>query len=127
VCAVAIVAAVALGSSEGLSADDSPLQSTPTVTLTPALPPPAPSATPVSPTPVPPGVNVCPQIVNKVPASAISAAIANPRRVSGYNQPLDPGKPVGMFNPPRMWLSIHSYHKPFHPLFNSLEFKIGCP
>ncbi len=104
----------------------SPGQATPTVTLTPALPPPS-SPTAVVPTPTPAGVNVCPQIVNKVPPSAISAAISNPRRVAGYSQPLDDGKPVGMFNPPRMWLSIHSYHKPYHPLFNSLEFKIGCP
>lgn len=126
VCAVTVAITAACLSLADTDAHASPGQATPTATLTPALPPPA-SPTSVAPTPKPPGVNVCPQIVNKVPPSAISAAISNPRRVSGYDQPLDDGKPVGMFNPLRTWLSIHSYHKPYHPLFNSLEFKIGCP
>lgn len=104
-----------------------PLQTTPTPTLTPALPPPPPTPTTVPPTPVPPSVRVCPQIVRRVPAAAINAAIANPGRIGGYNLPRDPGKREGPHNPLRTWLSIHCYHKPYHPLYNSLEFKVGCP
>ncbi len=81
------------------------------------------------PTALPPTGNVCPHILrfNKVPQAAVNAAVANPRAVRGYNQPRDEGKPVGPYNPPRLWLSLHAYSKPYHPLFNSLEYKVGCP
>jgi hypothetical protein len=91
------------------------------------IPPPAPTATSVPPPVTPPSVNVCPQIVKKVPAAAISDALSNPGRVGGYNQPVTPGKPESRANPLRVWLSIHVYAKPYHPLYNSLEFKPGCP
>ncbi len=114
------------------------------VTTTPVLPPPWPTATspgstPVLPTPIATatsaqpsptpasGVQVCPQIVRKVPASVIAAALANPAAISGYNRPLNPSRPAGPMNPLRSWLSIRVYAKPFHPLYNGLEFKAGCP
>ena len=81
-----------------------------------------------TPTTVPPVAgNVCPQILRCVPRQAIDAAVANPRAVRGYNQPRDAGKPLGPFNPPRLWLSIMAYSKPYHPFFNALEYKVGCP
>lgn len=90
--------------------------------------PPVDTPTPL-PTALPPTGNVCPHILrfNKVPLAAINAAVANPRAVRGYNQPRDEGKPVGPYNPPRLWLSLHAYSKPYHPFFNSLEYKVGCP
>lgn len=117
---------------------------TPTLTTTPALPPPWPTATPGLPTPFLPtpvatatsplasptpaaGIGVCPQILKKVPPAAISAALANPSSVSGYLRPLNPSRPEGPMNPLRTWLSVRTYAKPFHPLYNGLEFKVGCP
>jgi hypothetical protein len=100
------------------------------VTATPTIPtnlPPVTTPTAV-PTVVPPVLgNVCPQILRVVPASAINAAVANPRSIRGFNQPRDVGKPESPYNPRRTWLSIHAYSKPFHPIFNSLEYKVGCP
>ncbi len=117
---------------------------TSTLTTTPVLPPPWPTATSPSPSPVLPspiatatsaqpsptpasGIQVCPQIVRRVPAAVISAALANPSAISGYNRPLIPSRPTGPMNPLRTWLSIRTYAKPFHPLYNGLEFKVGCP
>jgi hypothetical protein len=94
-----------------------------TPTLPPTVLPPV-----TTPTAAPPAVgNVCPQILRRVPRQAIDAAVANPRSVHGYNQPRDAGKPLGPFNPPRLWLSIMAYSKPYHPFFNALEYKVGCP
>jgi hypothetical protein len=96
-----------------------------TPTAVPTALPPVDTPTPV-PT-VPPAGNVCPQILRRVPRQAIDAALANPRSVHGYNKPRDMGKPLGPYNPPRLWLSIMAYSKPYHPYFNALEYKVGCP
>ncbi len=133
------VAFVALGATLWLAAAvpalavvGAPAQATATAVPT-ALPPvETPTAPPTVLPPVPtataPAVgNVCPQILRRVPRQAIDAAVANPRAVRGYNQPRDMGKPLGPYNPPRLWLSIMAYSKPYHPFFNSLEYKVGCP
>jgi hypothetical protein len=109
-----------------------PAQATGTPILT-ALPPvdtptPVPTALPPVTTPtVAPAGNVCPQILKLVPAAAINAAVQNPGAVYGFNRVRDPGKPESPFNQRRTWLSIHAYSKPYHPLFNALEYKVGCP
>jgi hypothetical protein len=65
--------------------------------------------------------------VRRVPAAAIQAALANPADVSGYQQPLDTSKPVGPYNPLRTMLSMRSLSSPYHPIYNNLVFKAGCP
>lgn len=71
--------------------------------------------------------NVCPFILGRVPLVAIDAALANPERVRGWLEPLNPGLPIGPTNPVRTWLSIQNIAAPYHPLFNALVFKVGCP
>jgi hypothetical protein len=95
----------------------------PVATLTPI-----PTGLPPVATATPPGAgNVCPQLMRVAPMAAINAAVANPRAVRGFMQRRDPGKPESSYNPLRTWLSIHAYSKPYHWLFNSLEYKVGCP
>jgi hypothetical protein len=142
VAALCVVLAATLwlimGAGSVLAVPDAPGQATATAiptslppvdTPTPGLPAtPVPTVIPPLPTATPPAVgNVCPQILRRVPRQAIDAAVANPRSVRGYNQPRDAGKPLGPYNPPRLWLSIMAYSKPYHPFFNSLEYKVGCP
>ena len=62
-----------------------------------------------------------------MPQAAIDAAVAEPGKVSGYGQPAVPGKPVSPFNPLRECLSIRNPANSYHPHFNSLVFKAGCP
>jgi hypothetical protein len=115
--------------------EGSPAQGTPTLpapipTDTP-VPATAVPATPIPATPLPmtavPTGPVCPQIVGRVPQAAIDDAVANPSAVSGYNQPQDPGKPVGPYNPLRTWLSVHNLSMPYNPVSNRLVYKPGCP
>ncbi len=70
---------------------------------------------------------VCRQIRARVPASAITATLADPASISGWRQPLDPGKPVGPYNPLRECLTLQRLAVPFHPLFNPLQWHAGCP
>ncbi len=125
------------------------VEPTPTPTTPTSVPPTAtpvpPTATPVPPTatPVPPtatrlpdatatpsGICVCGLIQNGgngVPQSAIDTAVANPAQVSGWMQPMNPGQPVGPFNPLRTCLSIQNISQRYNPLFNGLVFRAGCP
>lgn len=70
---------------------------------------------------------VCPRLAGTAPASAIAAALANPTGVSGYGRPCHPNLPPGPLNWPRRWLSLRNLNVPYHPLFNALIFKCGCP
>lgn len=94
---------------------------TPSPTRTPSSPPPA------TPTQEPSTALACALILRRVPPAAISAALANPEAVFGWLQPANPGLPPGPSNPPRRWLSLRDIGKAFHPLFNPLIFKVGCP
>jgi ligand-binding sensor domain-containing protein len=86
---------------------------------------PAPELTPtVEPEP---GPCVCGIVQGRVPRAAIDAAVANPASVGGWQQPLDPGKPVGPFNPRRECLSLSRSSVPYHPLYNGLAWRAGCP
>jgi hypothetical protein len=62
-----------------------------------------------------------------VPAAAINAAMSQPEQLYGYKMALDPNKPLGPFNPPRNKLGIRNAAAPWHPLFNPLIWKAGCP
>ena len=92
-------------------------------------PGPPPMQQPVAtPTPEIPTVQgkACPQIVRYVPRAVIDAAIANPPSVDGWMQPTNPALPPGFNNPPRIWLSLRDYGKPFGP-FNGVVWKPWCP
>ncbi len=69
---------------------------------------------------------VCPQVVNRVPQVVQAAALAAPERFSGWRVPLNPALPVGPANPPRTWLSILDFGKPYSPA-NPVLWKAGCP
>jgi hypothetical protein len=69
----------------------------------------------------------CPFLLGRVPPVAIAAALANPQRVFGWQEPLNPGLPVSPTNPRKTWLSIQNIASPYHTLFNALVFKVGCP
>ena len=99
-----------------------PTRVRPTPTIRPTEPP--------VPTPTPGGMCVCRLIQaggNGVPQSRIDAAVANPNAVSGWQKPLIPGRPVGPFNPLRTCLSIQNTARNYHPVYNGLVFKAGCP
>jgi hypothetical protein len=128
-----------LRSSHALSCADQPTpQPTPTQPATAipspptALPSPVtpmPSATPPT-QPTPGGeVQVCSFITRfgRVPPAVIAAALANPNSVYGYNLGCNPNTPPNLLNRPRRYLSIHDTARPWHPLYNSLEMKCGCP
>lgn len=92
-------------------------------TVTPPTPPtPVPTATAAPDEPI-----VCPQLQGRAPQAAIDAAVADPPSVAGWLQPQDPGKPPGRFNPLRRSLGLSRTGSPYHPLFNPLEWKVGCP
>lgn len=97
---------------------------TPPPTITPsASPVPPPTATPVYPVPL----VVCDEIRAKVPPAAIGAALADPAGVAGYGRLCRPELPPGPTNTLRGSLSIMSASKPYHPLYNALVWKCGCP
>jgi hypothetical protein len=93
-------------------------------TVTPMLPP------PVTSVPTPPvSSQVCKFILrfDRVPAQAIADALANPARVYGWQMSCNASVPPGMFNRPRTYLSVHNIAVAYHPLWNALEYKCGCP
>jgi len=99
------------------------------------LPEPTPSATttrpptPVPPTSIPPETapRACAILDGRVPPAAVEAALANPSLVAGWDELLNPGSPPSPSNPRRRWLTLRNAAVPYHPLFNPLVFKIGCP
>lgn len=93
--------------------------------LAPATPTPTPLPTA---TPPPDAMCVCRVTRNKVPQSVIDAALANPAKVYGWLNPLNPNVPgpVEPPNPPRMCLDLLNRGRPFHPLFNSVIWRAGC-
>lgn len=95
----------------------------------PASPTPLPASPtrPPSPTPADDEAFVCNPIIGRVPPAAISAALANPSAVYGWLDPANPALPPGPNNPLKRWLSLSNLNKAFHPIFNALVFKVGCP
>lgn len=63
----------------------------------------------------------------RVPQAVLDDAVANPTRISGYGQLVNPGAPASPLNPARHCLTLRDRGTPWHPLFNSLVFKAGCP
>lgn len=92
---------------------------------------PAPTSPAPGPTVAPQPTSVVPQacdfILDKVPAQVINDALANPNRIQGYGQLQNPGVPEGPWNQRRSRLSLQNISAPYHPLYNGLIFKAGCP
>ncbi|MFN8424183.1 MAG: hypothetical protein U0470_12665 [Anaerolineae bacterium] len=45
----------------------------------------------------------------------------------GYGDLCNNAVPFGPLNPRRAWLTLRNPAAPYHPQFNGLEFKCGCP
>jgi len=110
----------------------SPVPPTPTPTTAPPTNTPKPTTDPgvATPTAAPPTQipgDVCDIATSKVPTSVINDALANPGNYYGHDLACNPNLPVGIYNPLRRMLSISQPNKPFHPLYNSVEWKCGCP
>lgn len=112
-----------------------PAPAAPTVTPptpTPTLRPPTATATATAgeatPTVQPPGEAVqCELLADRVPPAAIHAALANPASVEGWNELCYPNRPPDPFNVPRRSLSLKNPGLPYHPIYNGLVFRCGCP
>jgi hypothetical protein len=102
-----------------------------TPTTGPTLPPgvtatPRPTNTPgTGPGPVTP--EMCPGLDKLVPQAVIANALANPEDVYGWDQLCTPSQPPSPWNVMRSRLSMQVPGKPYHPLFNSVVYKCGCP
>jgi len=101
--------------------------------IVPPTPPPATASpvptVPATPTavPAPPVDCICRGILGRVPPAVVADAAANPDRVRGWRLPLNPNKPVGPDNPLRTCLSITRPSVPYHPIWNTVTWKVGCP
>lgn len=123
-------AAFALGAITLIAAPELEAQALQPTPVPTQLPPPAPTPTlpaPALPTPVVSQAQVCRFIRGRVPDAVIADALANPYKVGGYDRLRDPSKPESPFNPRGSYLSLRNVNVPFHPLFNSLVFRAGCP
>ncbi len=70
---------------------------------------------------------VCRIVLERVPQSVIDDALAHPERYYGWRFPLDLGKPPSPANPPRECLTLRSVSVDYHPLWNSPQWRVGCP
>ena len=91
---------------------------------------PAPTRTPGGPggstdpwMPPSPEFESCPQLQGRVPDAAVQAALGNPP-----SSPMlcNPNVPIGPTNLYRDKLSLQDNNKPYHPIFNRLQWKCGC-
>ena len=76
---------------------------------------------------VPAQGKACASLTGRVPIGAVNDAVANPERINGWRQPVNPALPPGPNNPLRLWLSMLDLGKAYHPIFNPLVYKAGCP
>jgi ligand-binding sensor domain-containing protein len=79
------------------------------------------------PSPSDPPICICRSTQRKAPSAVVASIAATPGSLGGYGKPRDQGKPIGPFNPPRNCLGIHNAGLAYHPLFNPLAWKAGCP
>jgi hypothetical protein len=106
---------------------------TPTATRAPSSTPtrgptasPTPSGTP-TPSPTPGEGKACEFVLTRVPAAVINDALANPTRIRGWGELANPSAPPSPFNQPKSWLSLLNIGAPYHPLYNPVIYKAGCP
>ncbi len=72
-------------------------------------------------------VEACDFLSARVPQAVIDSAVANPGSVQGYNVLQNPGVPESPWNVRRTKLSVRNIAAPWHPLYNGLTYKAGCP
>ncbi len=70
---------------------------------------------------------ICEAIKARVPAAVINDAVAAPATVAGHGMACNPNLPVGANNPLRRYLGLRNPSAPYHPIFNSVVWKCGCP
>lgn len=105
-------------------ATNTPVATVPRATNTPGTPgrptpPPQETANPLG--------GQCDWLNGRVPGAAINAALANQANVYGYNMLCYPSRPPGPYNGLRTKLSLRNPGVPYHPVYNGLVFKCGCP
>jgi hypothetical protein len=97
-------------------------------TPAPASPVPTVPATPMAPPAPEPAVDcICRGVLRQVPPAVVADAVANPDRVRGWRLPLNPNTPVGPGNPLRTCLALARPSVPYHPVWNTVTWKVGCP
>ena len=123
-----------------------PPPTTPTTPVTPGASPTTPVAPPTTvtpgggPTPVntpvntpvpqptfPPSSEVCDQARTVVPASVLASALASPQNIWGYRMLCQPNLAPSPWNVERRHLGIDTPSKLFHPIYNTVVWKCGCP
>ncbi len=73
------------------------------------------------------GATLCDGIQSKVPAAVIQAALANSETVFGWGERCNPSVAPGPFNGRRTNLALQNPGTPYHPTYNSVVFRCGCP
>ena len=68
---------------------------------------------------------VCPQVADRLPPKAATAAMEDPWSLGGYGQLADPGRPPSPYNPERTRLSLRNPHAPPGPM-NAPTWKAYC-
>jgi hypothetical protein len=113
----------------GSSTDPAPTATTavPSASATAAAPTATGTRPPTGVPTVGPEPEVCDGVVKRVPPAAVLFAVANPRRVEGWGLRCQPNSPPGPFNGLRQSLAIRTIARPYHPLFNALIYRCGCP
>jgi hypothetical protein len=66
-------------------------------------------------------------LVGRVPDAAVQAALANPAGVLGWLERCNPAVPASPANALRFNLSTRNPAVPYHPIFNQLVYRCGCP
>jgi len=93
----------------------------------PDVPPPTATPAPGG-TPPPDGqASVCDFLRDRVPPAVLNDAMANKATVRGWGERCYANRPAGPDNGLRSRLSLQNGAAPYHPLFNDVVFKCGCP
>jgi hypothetical protein len=74
-----------------------------------------------------PGYGMCAYVKIRVPQAVINYALANPQRYFGYGMRCNPNVPASPYNVVRSTLGLRNPKALFHPLYNSVVWKCGCP
>ncbi len=74
-----------------------------------------------------PAAVTCRRLTGRVPDAAIQAALANPSNVMGWLDRCNPAIPGSPVNGLRYNLSLRNSAVPYHPIYNHLVFRCGCP
>lgn len=70
---------------------------------------------------------LCQSAREGAPAAVIDAALADPASVSGWGLRRNPSAPPGPMNPLRECLTLQRADAAYHPIYNGLTWRTGCP